>query len=165
MGKQGSVRLAGVAVCACAALFSCSTQSPSDRARSSSRTEPRGSVGLSLVPVSGVTLNSVHYAVTNGATPAVVVGEGDLPTPGTAKEFSFGLSLPVGAGYSISLSAESAEANDKITCGAYHGPFDVAPNSSTNFTLTLICHDDASGGVLGNVDKPQHELFARAELL
>jgi hypothetical protein len=105
-----------------------------------------------LVPVSGVTLNSVHYVVTNGATPAATISEGDLPTAGTAKEFSFGLSLPVGTGYTISLSGASAETGDNITCGASYGPFNVAPNTSTNFSLTLTCHDDTNGATVGGID-------------
>jgi hypothetical protein len=151
MRKQMAVRLAGVAVFAGAALFSCGTQSPSG-GHASSKPENQGSVGLALVPVSGVTLNSVHYVVTNGATPAATISEGDLPTPGTAKEFSFGLSLPVGTGYTLSLSAVSAETGDNITCGASYGTFNVAPNTATNFSLTLTCHDDTNGQVVGGVD-------------
>jgi hypothetical protein len=111
-----------------------------------------GEVGLKLVPVSGVTLNTVHYVVTNSDTPAVTVSEGDLPTPGTAKDFSFGLSLPVGTGYTISLSAASAETGDAITCGGSYGTFNVAPNTATNFSLTLTCHDDTNGQIIGGVD-------------
>jgi hypothetical protein len=113
---------------------------------------PQGNVGLSLVPVSGVTLNSVHYVVSNGATPAVTVSEGDLPTPGTASTFSFGLSLPVGTGYTISLSAASAETGDDITCAGSFGPFNVTPNASTAFTLTLTCKDNTNGTIIGGVD-------------
>jgi hypothetical protein len=113
---------------------------------------PQGDVTLKLVPVSGVTLNTVHYVVTNSATPAVTVSEGDLPTPGTAKDFSFGLSLPVGTGYTISLSAASAETGDNITCGGSFGTFNVAPNTATNFSLTLTCHDDTNGQIIGGVD-------------
>src|ERR1041384_6241170 len=149
MGKQMSVRLAGVAIFAGAALFSCGNQSASDKAHSSKSPESQGTVGLALVPVSGVTLNSVHYAVTNGA---VLVSEGELPTPGTAKDFSFGLSLPVGTGYTISLSAASAETGDEITCAASYGPFNVTPNTSTNFSPTLPCHDDSNGQLIGGVD-------------
>ncbi len=102
--------------------------------------------------MSGVTLNTVHYVVTNSATPAVTISEGDLPTPGTAKDFSFGLSLPVGTGYTISLSAASAETGDNITCGGSYGTFNVAPNTATNFALTLTCHDDTNGQIIGGVD-------------
>jgi hypothetical protein len=152
MRKQMSVRLAGVALFAGAAVLSCGTRGSSDGPRSSTNSERQGTVGLGLVPVSGVTLNSVHYVVTNGATPAVTISEGDLPTPGTAKDFSVGLTLPVGSGYTISLSAASAETGDNITCGASYGTFSVAPNAATNFSLTLTCHDDSNGQIAGKVD-------------
>ena len=116
------------------------------------REAPSGNVGLTLVPVSGVTLNSVQYVVTNSATPPVTFSTGDLPTPGTAKDFSFGLPLPVGTGYNISLSAASAETGDDITCAGSYGPFDIAPNSSKNFTLALTCKDNSSGQIIGVAD-------------
>ncbi len=109
-----------------------------------------GNVGLSLVPVSGVTLNSVHYTVSNGGP--LPVSEGDLPTVGTASTFSFGLPLPVGTGYTISLSAASAETGDDITCAGSYGPFAVTPNSSTAFTLTLTCKDNSNGSIVGGID-------------
>src|SRR4051794_38705628 len=129
-----------------------SSQTPSTGQQGVGNDGHHGSVGLSLVPVTGVTLNSVHYVVANSATPAVTVSEGDLPTPGTASTFSFGVPLPVGTGYSISLSASSAETGDDITCAGSYGPFNVTPNSSTAFTLTLTCKDNTSGSILGGVD-------------
>src|SRR5687767_13224560 len=58
---------------------------------------PAGSIGLNLQPVPGITINSVHYAVSGGtgAGGAIPTIEGDLPTPGTASNFSFGVPLPV----------------------------------------------------------------------
>lgn len=103
MRKQMSVRLAGVALVAGAAVMSCGNGNSSGGPRSAMSSESHGTVGLGLVPVSSVTLNTIHYVVTNGATPGVTISEGDLPTPGTAKDFSFGLTLPVGTGYTISL--------------------------------------------------------------
>jgi cysteine-rich repeat protein len=129
----------------------CSSSQTPTTGPASSTEGPQGSVGLSLVPVSGVTLNSVHYVVANGATPAVTVSEGDLPTPGTAKDFSIGLPLPVGTGYTISLSAAAASGAD-ITCAGSFGPFNVTPNSSTAFTLTLTCKDNTTGTLIGGVD-------------
>jgi hypothetical protein len=129
-----------------------SSQTPSTGQQGVGNDGHHGSVGLSLVPVTGVTLNSVHYVVANSATPAVTISEGDLPTPGTASTFSFGVPLPVGTGYSISLSASSAELNDDITCAGSYGPFNVTPNSSTAFTLTLTCKDNTSGSIVGGVD-------------
>jgi cysteine-rich repeat protein len=148
IGKLGMLAL--LATATSAVVAGCSSSQTAGAGHEAAE-GPQGTVGLSLVPVSGVTLNSVHYVVTNSATPAVTVSEGDLPTPGTAKDFSFGLSLPVGTGYTISLSAASAETGDDITCGGSFGPFNVTPNSSTNFTLTLTCHDNTNGQVVGDV--------------
>ncbi len=149
IGKLGMLAL--LATAAGGVVAGCSSSQTPGNGTAKSVEGPQGSVGLSLVPVSGITLNTVHYIVTNSATPAVTVAEGDLPTPGTAKDFTFGLSLPVGTGYTISLSAASAETGDDITCGGSFGPFAVTPNSSTNFTLTLTCHDNTNGQVVGGV--------------
>jgi hypothetical protein len=130
----------------------CSSQAVPDGQRGPESAEKQGRITLGLVPVSGVTLNSVHYAVTSSSTPPVLIAQGDLPTPGSSKEFSFGLSLPVGTGYSISLSAASAETGDNVTCGGAFSRFKVTPNASTNFSLTLTCHDDSNGQIIGGVD-------------
>ncbi len=76
-----------------------------------------GGVELGLVPVAGVTLSVIHFVVTNSATPPVVISEGDLPATGSGAQISLGISLPVGTGYRVSLSADSAETGDRVTCG------------------------------------------------
>lgn len=150
IGKLGMLAL--LATAAGSVVAGCSSSTVPGTSQKAGSEGPLGEVGLKLVPVSGVTLNTVHYVVTNSATPAVTISEGDLPTPGTAKDFSFGLSLPVGTGYTISLSAASAETGDNITCGGSYGTFNVAPNTATNFSLTLTCHDDTNGQIIGGVD-------------
>ena len=150
IGKLGMLAL--LATAAGSVVAGCSSSTVPGTSQKAGSEGPLGEVGLKLVPVSGVTLNTVHYVVTNSATPAVTISEGDLPTPGTAKDFSFGLSLPVGTGYTISLSAASAETGDNITCGGSYGTFNVAPNTATNFALTLTCHDDTNGQIIGGVD-------------
>jgi hypothetical protein len=115
---------------------------------------PAGSIGLSLQPVPGITINSVHVSITGGTgtggpIPAV---EKDLPTPGTAKNFSFGLPLPVATGYQLSLTAESAETGDNITCTGGFGPFNITANQNTNISLTLTCVDNTNGAVVGKVN-------------
>jgi hypothetical protein len=151
IGKLGMVALlataAGGVVAGCS-----SSQVPGTSSGHVGSEGPQGDVNLKLVPVSGITLNTVHYVVTNSATPPVTVAEGDLPTPGSAKDFTVGLSLPVGTGYTISFSAASAEPNDNVTCGGSYGTFNVAPNAATNFALTLTCHDDTNGQIIGGVD-------------
>jgi len=143
--------MAGVAVAACSS--SLEKNVPSE---SSGNSENTGTVGLKLQPVAGLTVNNVHYVVTAGnpaAMPApAIVSEGNLPTPGTSDNFSFGIPLPVGGGYYVSLSGESAETGDNITCTGSYGPFAVAPNASTLFNMVLTCVDNSNGQVLTTVD-------------
>jgi len=154
VGKIGTlalVAMAGIAVNACSSTLD--KHSPSDSTAQGG--EHIGSVGLKLQPVAGITVNNVHYIVTAGnpaATPApATVAEGNLPTPGTSDNFSFGISLPVGTGYFISLSGVSAETGDDITCTGLAGPFAVTANSSTPFNMTLTCVDNTSGQILSTV--------------
>jgi hypothetical protein len=86
------------------------------------------------------------------ATPApATVSEGNLPTPGTSDNFSFGIPLPVGTGYYMSISGVSAETGDDITCTGSYGPFAVTPNTTTPFNMTLLCVDNTNGQVLSTV--------------
>src|SRR5882724_6741322 len=112
-----------------------------------------GTVSMNLVPISGVTINSVSYVVTGTpAIPGTPLPSGVLPTPGTSDNFTFGIPVPVGTGYTLSLTAVSAETGDDITCTGSHGPFDVTPNTSTGFPLTLTCVDNSSGQLVATVD-------------
>jgi len=139
-----------LATAAGSVVAGCSSSVVPGAGQQAAKEGPQGEVTLGLLPVTGVQLNSVHYVVSNAA--GATVSEGDLPTPGDAKDFSFGLSLPVGTGYTISLTAASADPNDNITCGGSYGPFPVVANTSTAFSLTLTCHDDTNGQIVGNVD-------------
>ncbi len=142
----------GLAVIACSS--SLDTNAPS--ASSSKSDERVGSIGLRLQPVFGVTVANVHYVVTAGnptATPApAVVAEGNLPTPGTSSSLSFGIPLPVGSGYYLSLSGFAAESPDTIKCTGAYGPFPVAANQSALINLTLTCTDTSKGTGLATVD-------------
>jgi hypothetical protein len=137
------------------AFVGCSSDSKNkDIARENTVDGPAGHVGLNLIPVDGITINQVHYLVNGGtaaggaAIPAV---EGDLPTPGSASNFSFGIPLRVGTGYSVSLTAESAETGDNITCTGSAGPFNVTPNTITFADITLTCVDNTNGSLVGRV--------------
>ena len=132
--------LAALAAIAGVPITGCSSQEPSQpRAAQSEAT--RGAVALTLQPVAGITLSTVHYAAVKQTT---LVAEGDLPTPGNAATFSFGLPLPTGTGYVLSLSAVANE-NTNITCVGASAPFDIAPNTSSKVTLVLSCTDATSG--------------------
>lgn len=112
-----------------------------------------GDVRLSLVPVTGVTVNAVNYVVTGAPSiPGTVLPSGVIPTPGNGSTVNFGIPVPVGTGYTISLSAVSAEEGDNITCTGSHGPFDVTPNQSSSFGLTLTCVSNGEGSLAATVD-------------
>ncbi|HEX2876627.1 MAG TPA: hypothetical protein VHP33_35495 [Polyangiaceae bacterium] len=151
-GMLAMVAMAGIAVTACSS--SLETSSPSEG--SAKNDEHVGTIGLKLQPVLGITVANVHYTVTAGnpaATPApAIVAEGNLPTPGTSNNFSFGIPLPVGTGYYISLSGVSAETGDDITCTGSYGSFNVQPNTSSLFNMVLTCVDNTKGQVLTTVD-------------
>jgi hypothetical protein len=151
--KVGALGLATLV--ACTAFVGCSSDSKDKNiAKESSSEGPAGHVGLNLIPVDGITINSVHYLVNGGTAPggAVIPAvEGDLPTPGSASNFSFGIPLRVGTGYSVSLTAESAETGDSITCTGSAGPFAVTPNTITFTDITLTCVDNTNGSLVGRV--------------
>ena len=146
LAKVGTLAL--LVAAASSAVVGCS--SSLDKSGIASKGEgATGSVGLTLQPVAGVTINTVHYVVTKSGS-ATPVLEGDLPTPGTASTFSFGLPLPVGTGYSISLSGVAVE-SATTTCVGSFGPFDVTANASTTLKMVLTCTDAANGSVNGGV--------------
>src|ERR1700712_1887585 len=104
LAKVGSLAL--IAAVAGGVVAGCSSNDVSKQGTAKGGEGPTGTIGLSLQPVSGVTLNTIHYVVTKAGS-STPVSEGDLPTPGTASTFSFGLPLPVGTGYTVSLSGTS----------------------------------------------------------
>jgi hypothetical protein len=143
-GKVGVLALAAAA--ASAMVVGCSSQNDK-QAKNIKGGEPNSAITLNLQPVSGVQVNQVSYNVTQGAA---AVKSGVLPTPGTASSFSFGVPLPVGSGYNISLSAVSADGSHTCVGGA--GPFDVLANQSTSLQLTLTCTNITTGQISTSVD-------------
>jgi len=143
VAKVGS--LAMIAAIAGGVFAGCSGQDLSKPSTSAKGEGQKGTVGLTLQPVAGITLNTVHYTVTKSGV-TTPVNEGDLPTPGTASTFSFGVPLPVGTGYTLGVSGVSVE-NASITCAGTSAPFDVTPNTSSKITLTLTCTDATNGNV------------------
>jgi len=123
LGKFGM--LAMTAAIGTVALGGCSSSLDKKSDETSARSEETGDVGLLLRPQAGIDINEVKATVTKGAT---LISEQILPTPGTASTFSFGLSLPVGSGYTLTLTGVSAATNDDITCTGSFGPFAVTSN-------------------------------------
>ncbi len=152
VGKFGTLALfaavAGSSVVACSSDVS---RAPGEG--SASNDGKVGGLDLKLVPVSGVTLNSVNYVVTGTPTiPGSALPSGVLPTPGTASTFNVGFPIPVGTGYTLSLTGASAETGDDITCTGAFGPFNVTANNATNVSITLTCRDNSNGQVIAGVD-------------
>ncbi len=111
----------------------------------------QGSIGLNLQPVSGVTIGVVSYTVASSNAPgAPVIKAGNLLVPGTGGDFSFGVPLPTGSGYFLSLSADSVDG--KVNCVGGFGPFDIAANATVDVTPTLTCTDITTGQSLVLVD-------------
>lgn len=152
VGKFGT--LAMLAAVAGSSVVACSSDVSKGPSESSSANDGSiGSIGLKLVPVSGVTINSVNYVVTGTpAIPGTALPSGVLPTPGTDKTFNFGVQVPVGTGYTLSLTAASAETGDDVTCTGAVGPFNIAPNTPTNIAVTLTCRDNSTGQFIASVD-------------
>ena len=145
LAKVGSLALlAAVAGGAIAGCSGSETKSPG-----AAKEGAANSVGLALQPVAGVTINTVHYVVTKAGV-ATPVLEGDLPTNGTAATFNFGLPIPVGTDYSLSLSGVSVESS-AITCTGAVGPFNVTPNQTAKLTTTFACTDANKGAIDNHV--------------
>ena len=152
VGKFGT--LAMLAAVAGSSVVACSSSDVSKGpGESSAKYDGNiGSIGLKLVPVSGVTINSVNYVVTGTPTiPGTALPSGVLPTPGTEKSFNFGVQVPVGTGYTLSLTAASAETGDDVTCTGSVGPFDITPNNAANISVTLTCRDNSTGQFIASV--------------
>lgn len=151
VGKFGTLAL--LAAVGGFAVQGCSSDVASPAHDGQSAEGDNGNVTLNLVPVSGITVNAVNYVVTGTpAIPGTALPSGVLPTPGNSKDFTFGIPVPVGTGYTLSLTAVSAETGDDITCTGSHGPFDVTPNSSTAFPMTLTCVQNDTGSIIATVD-------------
>ena len=127
---------------AAGALLACSAaEGPMQREGADSAAG--NTVRFALQPVSGITLNTLHFVVLElGSTTPVL--EGELPTPGDARLLTLGLPVPVGSGYELSLSGVAAESSSTICVGSV-GPFEVRPNQLTNLTTPLECVDIANG--------------------
>jgi hypothetical protein len=150
---QGKLRKVGrftfMAVVA-ASAWSCSSEPGQKPAASRSDVESdSGKIGLSLMPVSGVIINTVSYKVTRGVA-GPLVKSGSVPVPGLDASFSFGLSLPTGTGYVLSLEAVSVDG--KVVCAGSAGPFDILANQTAQITPTLTCVDISTGQTLIDVD-------------
>jgi arylsulfatase A-like enzyme len=121
----GKVPLIWLALAASGPLAGCSRE-PSSHLD----VETAGSIGLNLTAAPGVTLNSVTYTITgNGFTKTGAIDTSGSPTvSGTIG------GIPAGKGYTITLTARSAEGDTTFTGAA---TFDVTAGATTSVTLRL----------------------------
>jgi len=144
--KVGSLMLG--ACLAAGAVVACSGSEVSSQQPANGE-DVADTVRLSLQPVSGITVDTVHYLVAKLGSSTPVL-EGDLPTPGAAKVFNVGLPIPVGSGYELSLSGVAAE-SPNMFCTGVIGPFDVRPNQNTNLTTQFFCTDVTNGALKNEI--------------
>jgi hypothetical protein len=108
------------------------------------REQPAGSIVLALQPLSGLTIASLRYAVTQDGQPNLI-REGALPTDGAGGALDMGLDLPPGSGYRLSLSGVSVEAGPFAPCTGTTDPFSISPGVTPLIELKLTCVDNTYG--------------------
>ncbi|HVT06514.1 MAG TPA: sulfatase-like hydrolase/transferase [Polyangia bacterium] len=124
VARLGSVPLIWLALAATGPLGGC--------ARDSSRgdVETTGTIGLTLAANPGVTLNAVTYTITgNGFNKSGTIDTSGAPTING----SIG-GIPAGKGYTITLTAKSADGSTTFTGSA---TFDVTAGATTSVTIHL----------------------------
>lgn len=130
MGSLG-LRAGGISlVCAAAILASASLAGCVGDPVSEGEVEEVGSLGLELKVAPGVTLNSVRYEISgNGFTKTGTIDTSGAPViSGTIG------GIPAGNGYTIVLTASSAEGNTEFTGSA---TFNVTAGRTTAVTISL----------------------------
>jgi hypothetical protein len=150
----GALAVAGVAALGCGAAGSPEAPrgtSPSNPDAACCEGPPVGAVGLLLTTPGGVTLSSVSYTLTNG-----IDTYAGTYAVSSATTFSFVIgSVPVGSGYSLSLTATSDDGNDICSFPAPGastvGNIAVSNRATTVVSVSMTCVDTAgldAGSVL-----------------
>ncbi|MEI9937369.1 MAG: phosphoesterase [Pseudomonadota bacterium] len=135
--------LALTGVGACAGVVGCSGNDSSTTAETSPSDGKSGEIGLALDVGGGVTINTASYTIVgpNGFTKTGTI---DL-SAATAFSATIG-GIPVGNGYSISLSATATDGT--TNCGG-SATFNVTARTTTNVTVSLDCHQAPTTGSVG----------------
>jgi arylsulfatase B len=124
VARLGGVPLIWLVLGATAPIAGCSDPNTQDGV------EQAGSIGLSLTVAPGVTLSSVTYAITgNGFSKT-----GSIDTSGAPAINGKIGGIPAGKGYTIALTATSAEGNTTFTGSA---KFDVTAGGTSAVTVRL----------------------------
>ncbi len=102
-----------------------------------------GTVTLQLQLAPGITLSSVQYTVTNATLAGFSTITGSVDVSGS-QTVGFSLTLPVAAGYALSLSATDSSGD---SCSAGPASFGVLANQTNVVALTLACSEIIDAGV------------------
>jgi len=102
--------------------------------------EAVGHVGLALTPVAGLTLNAFSYTIVG---PGAFTRSGTVDVSHSATLSTLVGGLPVGSGYTVTVSATSADAT--TTCGG-SASFSVAAGTTTQAVVHLQCRRAGNAG-------------------
>lgn len=131
--------LSVISMAAANAAVGCGTGDSSVKPTESA-SEQAGSIGLSLTAAPGIILNAVSYAIT-GPGGFTKTGSIDVSKSKTISTTIGG--LPAGAGYSVALTATSA---DGATTCAGSASFSVAARATSKVVIQLQCREPAKTG-------------------
>jgi hypothetical protein len=126
-------------------LVGCSSQPIDDPTGSTAPNEHTGSIGLALQAAPGFAINTVSYAITG---PKGFSKAGTIDVSNSTKISALIGPLPVGKGFSVTLSADAVGGVGSCTGSA---SFDIVARQTTPVTVRVTCHEAArSGSVLIN---------------
>jgi hypothetical protein len=120
-----------------------------------------GSLGFELQLGSGISVNSVSYTISNPTLPGFSTISSVFDTSASST-ISLSIALPVGSGYTLTLSAVDSAGDP---CLAGPAAFTVVAGQSNAVALTLICQQTIDGGNIGpDVNVGQVTVTADASL-
>jgi len=136
--SKAAIIALGCAVVAGIAVGCSGGSTPKDPVHS----ENVGGIGLNLELAEGITVDTVHYVITQGTA---TVLEGDIAVADAAATVSVLVGGLAPGSYEIALSATST--NGEVTC-AGSAPFTISTNTTTSVTVDLQCTNEDEDGVL-----------------
>jgi hypothetical protein len=144
------VRVVGLAVISTAAagLVACAPVSLGGEGGEASDGDV-GSVGLALQAAPGVTIDLAAYSITG---PGGVTRSGAIDVAHSATISALISGLPAGAGYAVSITAQSTDGS--ISCGG-SATFSVVAHGTASVIVHLTCHEAPRTGsvsVIGTVN-------------
>lgn len=126
--------------CGLTALAGCGDQNEGSNAPSGANEEATGSIGLGLQLSGGASVNSASYTIIG---PKGFSKSGSIDVSKSSGLRATISGLPVGLGYSITLSAKSSD--DAVSC-AGSANFNVQARTTATVTVSLACREAARTG-------------------